>query len=341
MATNRRPRALASSRRRDESFYDPTRAELEKTGCELVLAPFRTMEELLPVAQDVDAIYQGPVPMNRELLEQLPNLKAICALGIGYDDFDVAAATELGIVVINLPKVFHREVAQHAMALLLSLVRQIVPLNATMHARANNPDAPVRSGVTPHPHIYGQTLGLVAFGNIARVVAQMAQAFEMKVIAYDPFVKPEAAAELGVTMVSLDELLQQSDFISMHTPLTKETFHLMGEAQFRQMKPSAYLVNTSRGRTVDEVALVKALREGWIAGAGLDVTEKEPPDVDNPLLTLDNVILTPHIASASDRSRAERPRWMGLEVGRVLSGKWPMYGLVNKSVKPRIALRAE
>ena len=339
MSTERRPRALASSRRRDDSFYGPTRAELEKAGVELVLAPFTTMEELLPIARDVDAIYQGPVPMSRELLQQLPNLKAICALGIGYDDFDVEAATELGIVVINLPRVFHREVAHHTFALLLALVRQIVPLNQAMHARANKPDAPSRlAGVTPHQHIYGQTLGLIAFGNIARVVAGFARAFEMRVIAYDPFVTQATADEHGVTMVGLEELLHESDFISMHTPLTKETFHLMNEERLRMMKPTALLVNTSRGRTVDEAALVKALREGWIAGAGLDVTEKEPPDPDNPLLTLDNVILTPHIASASDRSRAERPRWMGIEVGRVLTGHWPLHGLVNKRVKPRIPL---
>src|SRR5579884_425911 len=120
MPSDRRPRALASSRRRDDDFYGPTRAELEKAGVELVLAPFQTAEELIPIAQDVDAIYQGPVPLNREVLQQLPNLKAICALGIGVDDFDVDAATELGIVVINLPRVFHREVAQHTWALLLS-----------------------------------------------------------------------------------------------------------------------------------------------------------------------------------------------------------------------------
>lgn len=339
MSSNHRPRALASSRRRDEDFFAPTRAELEKAGVELVLAPYRTMEELLPHAREVDAIYQGPVPLSRELLQQLPNLKAVCALGIGVDDFDLDAATELGIVAINLPRVFHREVAAHAWSLLLALVRQIVPLDAAMHARANNPEGSVRpESATPRHHLYGETLGLVAFGNIARVVASIARAFELNVVAFDPFVKQEAANQYGVRMVSLEDLLRESDFVSMHTPLTKETYHLMGEAQFRLMKPTALFVNTSRGRTVDETALVKALREGWIAGAGLDVTEKEPPDPDNPLLTMKNVILTPHIASASDKARVERARWMGIEVGRVLNGQWPLHGLVNRGVKPRISL---
>ena len=339
MTTERRPRALASSLRggRGEDFWAPTRAELDQAGCDLVLEPYRSLDELLPTARTVDAIYQGPVPMSKELLTQLPNLKAICALGIGFDDFDVDTATELGIVVINLPRVFHREVAQHTLALLLAMVRQIVPLNAAMHARANNPEANLRVA-TPKEHIYGQTLGLIAFGNIAREVAKLAKAFEMRVITYDPFVKQNVADEYGVELVSLEQLLRESDFVSMHTPLSKGTYHLMSEAQFRLMKPSAIFVNTSRGKTVDEVALVKALREGWIASAGLDVTEIEPPEVTNPLLTLDNVLLTPHIASASDKARHERARWMGIEVSRVLSGQWPLNGLVNKSVKPRFPL---
>jgi D-3-phosphoglycerate dehydrogenase len=336
MPNDPRPRAVAASRGGDE-FFAPTRAELEKVGVELVLANFRTIEELLPYAREADALYQGPVPMNRELLSQLPNLKAICALGIGFDDFDVDAATELGIVVINLPRVFHREVAAHTWALLLALIRQIVPLNEAMHARAENSSISLRPAV-PHQHIYGQTLGLIAFGNIARVVAQIARPFELRVIAYDPFVTKEVADQYGVTLVSLEELLRESDFVSMHTPLSKGTRHLMGEVQFRLMKQSALFVNTSRGPTVDEAALIKALREGWIAGAGLDVTEIEPPASDNPLLRLPNVILTPHIASASDKARVERARWMGIEVGRVLNGQWPQNGLVNRGVKPRVPL---
>src|SRR5258708_662651 len=338
MPNDRRPRALAATRGPvNDEFYGPCRSELDKAGVDLVLGEYHTLEQLLPYAREADALYQGPVPMNRELLSQLPNLRAICALGIGFDDFDVEAATELGIVVINLPRVCHREVAAHTWALLLALVRQIVTLNSAMHERPENPSASLRPAV-PHQHLYGQTLGLIAFGNIARVVAQIAKAFELRVITYDPFVTKEVADQHGVTLVSLEELLRESDFISMHTPLSKGTYHLMSEAQFRQMKPSALFVNTSRGPTVDEVALTKALKEGWIAGAGLDVTEIEPPAATNPLLKLDNVILTPHIASASDKPRVERARWMGIEVGRVLTGQWPQNGLVNRGVKPRVPL---
>jgi D-3-phosphoglycerate dehydrogenase len=338
MSTDRRPRALAALRGGlADEFYTPTRTELDKAGVDLVLEKYSTIAEILPFAREVDAIYQGRVAMNRELLSQLPNLKAICALGVGFDDFDVEAATELGIVVINLPRVFHREVAAHAMALLLSIVRQIVPSNADMHAHAGDPNHKIHP-IRPRHHLYGETLGLLALGNIARVVAQMARGFELKVIAHDPFVKKEVADELGVTLVSFEELLRESDFISMHTPLMKSTHHLMGEAQFRMMKPTSIFINTSRGPTVDEVALVKALREGWISAAGLDVTEIEPPHFDNPLLTLPNVVLTPHIAAGSDRERVERARWMGIEVGQVLSGHWPINGLVNRSVKPRATL---
>lgn len=343
MASQPRPKALASSAWMGDEFFAPTRAELNKAGVDLVLAPYTTLDELLPVAREqrVQAIYQGPVPMSRHLLEAFPDLRAICALGIGVDDFDLEAATEQGIVAINIPRVFHREVAQHTWALLLALVRQIVPLNAAMHARATNPEVNLHPAV-PTQHLYGQTLGLVAFGNIARVVARIARAFELNVIAYDPYATAELAAQHDATLVeSLDDLLRQSDVVSMHTPLTKETYHLIGEAQFRQMKPTALFINTSRGRTVDEAALVRALREGWIAGAGLDVTEIEPPEPSNPLLTLPNVVLTPHIASASDKARVERARWMGIEVGRVLGGYWPIHGLVNRGVRPKVELSAE
>lgn len=344
MATNSRRKALASARTMGgDDFFAPTRAELAKADVDLVLAPYRTLDELLPIAREnqVQAIYQGPVPMSRALIEQIPSLRVICALGIGVDDVDLDAATQNGVVVINIPRVFHREVAQHTWALILALVRQVVPLNEAMHARAGNPSTNLRPAL-PTQHLYGQTLGLVAFGNIARVVAQIARAFEMNIIAYDPFASRETADQHGVTLVgSLDQLLQESDIVSMHTPLTKETYHLMGEAQFRQMKPSALFVNTSRGKTVDEVALVQALREGRIAGAALDVTEVEPPNPDNPLLTMPNVILTPHIASVSDKARVERARWMGIEVGRVLNGLWPIHGLVNRGVVPKEPLRTE
>jgi D-3-phosphoglycerate dehydrogenase len=332
------PKVLAAGHRGDEAFFNPTREELEKAGVELVLTPFSTRDELLAAAADADALVESSLPYDRELLERLPNLKALCARGIGVDRFDLDAATELGIVCINLPRVFHREVAHHALSLWLSLVRKVVPLNDWMKQRtsADRMSLPRPANSTPAHHIYGETFGIVSLGNIGRVVAGLLRPFEMRLIAYDPFVKPADAEALGVTMVgSLNELFEQADFVSAHTPLSKATHHLIGYEQFSRMKPTSLFINTGRGPVVDESGLIRALREGKLAGAGLDVQEKEPPDPDNPLLTMDNVILTPHVASASDKARVERARWIGIELGRVLNGQWPQHGLVNKSVKPR------
>ena len=342
MAEGRRPRALASGLRGMGGFFDPTRVELEKAGVELVMSDFRTPDELIAAARDVDGIFESAVHYSRDVLSRLPNLKAICALGIGVDRFDLEAATELGIVAINLPRVFHREVAHHALALWLALVRKIVPLNEWTKASAAGSQPQRRPEMAPQQHIYGQTFGIVSLGNIGRVVATLVRPFEMNVIAYDPFVKPAEADQYGVRLVeSLNALFEQSDFVSVHTPLSKATHHLIGYEQFNRMKPSALLINTGRGAVVDETGLIRALQEGKLAGAGLDVQEREPPDPDNPLLKMGNVILTPHVASSSDKARYERARWMGIEMGRVLNGRWPIHGLVNKGVKPRAPLTAD
>lgn len=335
------PRVLAAGHRGDEAFFDPTREELRKAGVELVVAPFNNAAELLPLARDVDALVESSVMYDRALLEQLPNLKALCARGIGFDRFDVEAATDLGILCINLPRVFHREVAHHTLALWLALVRKVVPLDAWMKRRTT-PEAmrlPRPANSTPAHHIYGQTYGIVSLGNIGKVVAGLLRPFELRLIAFDPFVAPADADPLGVTLVgSLNELFEQADFVSAHTPLSKATRHMIGYEQFSRMKPSSLFLNVGRGPVVDEAGLIRALREGKLAGAGLDVQEKEPPDPDNPLLAMDNVILTPHVASASDKARIERARWIGIELGRVLNGQWPQHGLVNKSVKPRFPI---
>jgi D-3-phosphoglycerate dehydrogenase len=328
------------------SGLDPRRAEIlrsvfDPAGIELIVGTCKTPADLVAAAREVDGAFQGPINYTREVLSELPRLKALCALGIGCDTFDIDAATDLGIAVVNIPRIFHREVATHAMALLLSLVRQTNRLDWAVKAWSAAPDSPAwprPAEMMPTQHLYGQTLGLVSFGNIARVVAKMAQGFELRVIAYDPYVRPEVAAELGVELVSLERLFSESDFVSIHSPLTAETRHFVGEAQLRAMKPSALLINTGRGPVVDEVALIRALREGWIAGAGLDVLEQEPPQADNPLLRMPNVMVTPHIASVSNKGNVERVRFIGEQMTRVLKGQWPSEGLVNKGVKPRFPL---
>jgi D-3-phosphoglycerate dehydrogenase len=187
------------------------------------------------------------------------------------------------------------------------------------------------------PRIYGKTLGLVAFGNIARAVARRARGFNLKILAHDPFVKPEAMRELGVEPATLEQVFQESDFISAHAPHSKATHHLIGKPLFDIMKPSAILINTGRGPVVDEQALIAALREGKLAGAGLDVLEQEPPDPSNPLLSMPNVTVTPHVAAQSNESAVARRRRHGEEIARVLTGKRPLHP-VNREVLERLPL---
>jgi D-3-phosphoglycerate dehydrogenase len=247
----------------------------------------------------------------------------------------VAAATAKGIPVTNCPDTFIEEVADHAMMLLLAT-----------HRRAIEQDRMVRSGrwsegrpqLSRVPRLMGMTLGLIAFGRVARAVAERARPFGLRVVAFDPFIDELVVSGAGVEPVSLPELLQRSDFISMHLPATPEARHFLKEAHFRQMKPSAIFINTGRGPTVDEAALIKALKEKWIAGAGLDVLEIEPPKPDNPILAMEHVILSPHNASASARFDPARKRRVGQEIALVLSGRWPM-SCVNPTVLPQAGLK--
>jgi D-3-phosphoglycerate dehydrogenase len=241
----------------------------------------------------------------------------------------VAAATKLGIVVANTPDALNDAVSDHAIGLLFAVIRQIVLQ-----------DRNLRNGIWdrtrgyPSWHLTGQTLGLVGFGRIARTVAQKLVGFQMTMLAFDPFVPPEVFRAHSVHRVSLDELFRRSDFVSIHCPLTPQTRHLVGQSEFAKMKRQAILINTSRGPVVDESALIAALRSGQIAGAGLDVLEKEPPEPDNPLLEFERVVLTPHLGGYSDQSLPNSWR-LSMETAIDLSkGKWPR-SCVNPEVKPR------
>jgi len=305
--------------------------ELDAIGAELKIRPYRTIEEMLDVSQDVDGFTQGGLTYSRKSVEMLPErIRVIGAAGIGVDFIDVEAATDRGIMVYNIPGVFEREVAQHAMMLLLSLARRLMIIN-----RAMIDDNPINIGTIQH--LYGQTLGLVSFGNIGRTMSKIAAGFDLRIIACDPFVSQKDADSWGVTMVDQETLFKESDFVSCHLPLTGGTFHIIGEKDFRSMKPSAYFINTGRGKVVEEKALIQALEEGWIAGAGLDVLEKEPPDRDNPLLAMEQVVLTPHYASSSARGGIERSKKAGRQLVSILSSRWPEDGLVNPAVKSRAA----
>ena len=308
--------------------------ELARVNAELVGADCATEDDIIKAARDADAILTMGAQITRRVMEALPKCRVITRYGIGFDTIDVDAATDNGILVVNIPDFCFEEVSNHAITLLLVCAKKLVFLNnGTKQGRwieCKRAQAPMGS-------IYGQTLGLVGCGNIGRMTARKAQCFSLRVLGYDPYVDKSLAKEHGITLVSLSELLKESDFVSVHTPLNKETWHLIGEKEFRQMKPTAYFINTARGSVVDEAALIKALQEKWLAGAGLDVFEKEPVDPDNPLLKMDNVVAIPHSASYSDAAFKRLRTSVGQEAARVLSGRWPR-SVVNKTVKPKINL---
>jgi D-3-phosphoglycerate dehydrogenase len=284
---------------------------------------------------DADAVIAGlKVRLTADVIGKLKQCKIIQTTGIGFDRIDVDAATAAGIPVVNVPDVFTEEVADQAFALLLAVNRKIV----YCHQMATSGKwSQTIAGMGSVPKINGKTLGLVAFGNIARAVARRAKGFNLRVIAFDPFVKPEAMAELGVESASLEQVFSEADFISAHAPHSKATHHLISTPLFDLMKPSAILINTGRGPVVDEEALIAALRAGKLAGAGLDVLEQEPPDPSNPLLSMPNVTVTPHVAAQSNESAVARRRRHGEEIARVLTGKRPLHP-VNREVLERLPL---
>ncbi len=279
-------------------------------------------DSVIEAAKGAHGLLLGSGWVTRRVLEALPDLKVVSRYGVGYDRVDLEAATDHGVVVANVRTggIFNQEMSNHAILLLLACAKKLIQLNAI----GKSADWSRRTPLTrPMVQVYDQVLGLIGLGDIGAMVADKARAFDLKVIAFDPYAKPETAAAHGVEMVDLDRLLHDSDFISIHCPLTPDTEKLIGEPELALMKPSAYLINTARGPIVDEQALIAALREGTIAGAGLDVLEKEPPDPDNPLLTMDNVIITPHCAGISDRG-TYNVKWKAAEnVARVLTGRRP------------------
>ncbi len=258
--------------------------ELSKWGAQIVPAQCSTPEDVIKVGHDADALISQYAPITRDVIKNLTRCQAIGRYGIGVDNIDVEAATEHGIAVINVPSYCEDEVADHTMAMLLAWARKIS--HYTEEIRRGVWDW--KTGV-PIKRLQGQVLGLLGFGKIARKVAIRAKAFGLKVIAHDPYLPPETFTELGVEAVSFEDLLARSDFLSIHVPLTKDTRHLINEKALSQMKPTACIINTSRGGVIDEAALIAALSEGRIAGACLDVTDPEPPRLDNPLLKMPQV----------------------------------------------------
>jgi D-3-phosphoglycerate dehydrogenase len=271
----------------------------------------------------------------KTVIDSLEKCRIISLGSVGVDSVDVAAATARGIPVTNCPDTFIDEVADHAMAMLLAAHRRIIEQDRMVR---EGRWAEGRPQLLKIPRLIGQTLGFIAFGHVARGVAHRAKPFGLRLMAYDPFIEELVMIEHGVQPASLEEVLQQSDFVSMHAPATPEAEGMLREEHFRQMKKTAVFINTGRGPTVQEAGLVKALEEGWIAHAALDVLETEPPGNNNPLPKMNNVTLSPHNASASARFDPARKRHAGRELGLALSGRWPM-SCVNPSVLAGSTLR--
>ena len=320
--------------RANRDFADCQTALVEVPARVTSLPFLGTEDEMIARTRDADALVTSSSPVTRGVMGALEGLKVVARTGVGYDVIDVRAATELGVVVVNIPDIWVREVANHALALLLAWNRKIITLDRQVHAGVWSAGVPgERTGA-----LHGETVGIVGLGNIGSAFARRVAAFETTVIAHDPYVDDARFAALGVERVSLEALAERADYVSVHTLLNEETRHLIGEAFFRRMKPTAILINTSRGPVVDEAALAKALVEKRLAGAALDVWEQEPIAADNPLLRMDNVIATPHAAYFSTAAVAQVPRRCGEELARALTGRRPL-NVVNPEVYAPGAVR--
>ena len=307
------------------------RAAWESQGATVKFAQCSTEEDIIEACAEADIlVYVGLyTPFTERVLSQLPKCKLIARYGIGMDSVDLAAATKYGIVISNAAEYCVPEVADHATAMILSIGRRVTMLDRFMRAGK-------WAGATKHTgpitRLREQTVGFVGFGRIARHAAHNMVNIFGKLLAFDPYVTQEQADEHDVKMVSLETLLAESDYVSVHTPLMPQTRGLIGAAELAKMKPNAYLINTSRGPVVDEAALVAALQRGDIGGAALDVFDPEPLVEDSPLRQMDNVILTPHTAAYSEEAVADLRAAVTQTVLDVMQGYLPKHILNNKVV---------
>jgi D-3-phosphoglycerate dehydrogenase len=308
---------------------DPARQVLEPLGVELRPGQCRSEEEIIALARDADAVLNCYAKMTARVIQGLHRCKLIARCGIGVDNVDLAAATRAGILVTNVPDYCVDEVSDHALALILALARQLVP--ADQAVKAGWWSVAAHAGIR---RLRGQTVGLLGFGKIAKALASKVRSLGMQVLATDPFVDGDAMGRHGVRGEDLDTLLREADVVSIHIPLSPETRGLIGSRELARMKPTALLVNTSRGGIVDENALATALAEGRLAGAALDVLATEPPPADHPLLQAPNLILTPHLAFYSCESVVDLQTKAAEEVARALRGE-PPRSPVNPEVLKR------
>ncbi|NPV91144.1 MAG: C-terminal binding protein [Firmicutes bacterium] len=316
--------------------YESLKSEeqaLAGIGATLIPCHCKDESELISSTADADALLVQYASITRRVIEHMSKCQIIVRYGIGVDSLDVPAATDHGIIVANVPDYGLEEVANHTISLLLASARKLTILNES-----------VKSGVwnykvsKPLFRLSGKVLGLLAFGNIARLVAKKALAFGLQVQVCDPFIDAETAGRYHAKLVDFDTLIATSDFLSIHAPGNSSTYHLFNQSVFSRMKSTSYLINTARGAIIDEQALIDALTRGAIAGAALDVSEQEPISPTSKLLQLPNVIITPHAAWYTEEAQESVQGKAAAEVARVLSGQ-PPQNLVNPDVMRNPRLR--
>ncbi len=305
------------------------RRVLREAGFELTFSPKAaqlTEDELIPVLAGVAASFAGSEPYTAKVIAANPSLRVIARVGVGYDAVDLKAATEHGVAVTIAPNTNQEAVAEHTFALILGLAKNLANQHNITKAGGwpRGTNLPVR----------GQTLGIAGLGRIGKAVALRGEAFGMHLLAYEPYPDTAFAAAHHIELVSFDRLLAESDYLSLHLPLTAESKHLINRHSLAKMKPTAFLINTARGGLVCEADLLEALRSQRIAGAGLDVFEDEPPG-RIPLFELDNVIVTPHAAGVDLRSRDDMALSAAEAIAALSRGEWPAEKVVNPEVRAK------
>lgn len=312
---------------------DQEKKVFESLDIELYDYQCKTEDDVIAVAKDADAVIVQFVPMTRRVLAELKNCKTIVRYAVGVDNIDLDAATEFGIRVVNVPDYGIEEVSDHTILLLLAIARKLCFVNNA-----------VKNGVwdfkisKPIRRLQGKTVGLVGFGRIPRLVAKKLNGFDFETIVSDPFLSAEIAQEYGVQLVDFETLVEKSDFICLHVPLSEKTKHMVDENVFAKMKKAPFIINTGRGGLIDEQALLDALENGQIQGAALDVSETEPMPQGHPLFERDDVILTPHYAWYSEDAGVALQRLAAEEIARTVTGQEPK-NVVNKGVYQADSLR--
>ena len=328
--------ARVLSRRDMENFQ-------QRLGAGLVTLPCSTEDDIITAAQDADAVVVLMQPYTRRVIEHLAKCRMIYNAGTGFDGIDLAAATEAGICVAYPENYCTEEVAEHAIALVLACARKITRLDRVVREGkwASFEKREIRNNILPPMfQVRGQTLGIIGLGRIGKAIAVLGKGLGLKVIAVDPYIPRDAFQSVGAVPVTLGELLEQSDFVVIQASYSPEVEHMIGLEQLKQMKPTAYLINTARGGFIDQAALYTALSEGIIAGTALDVVEEEPDGIgaDHPLLTLDNVMVTAHSAYYSEEASVRYKERMLEAIASVMKGDLPQW-VANPEVKDKFRQR--